>query len=190
MKTEITTRHFELSDSLKERAEERLGRLQRYFDRILDARIVLSFDKNRYSAEAAITANGTPLISHAVGDSDKTALEQVLDKLETQVRRHKDRLTRQKRRAGTGEAMAEAEAPEEPPTPAEEAEASLADEYDGLVSEDPGEFSVEMSVAEAAAQLRASRREALGFTNSLTSRPTLVFKRRDGNVGVVDIHLE
>jgi putative sigma-54 modulation protein len=190
MKTTITTRHFDLSDSLKERTEERLLKLHRFYDRLRDARVVVSLEKNRYNAEAALTANGTPLSSHAVGESDKAALEQVLDKLEVQVRRHKDRMIRgARRRPGTGEAMAGLV-----PEPEEDGEAEGADgQFDdddmkGLVSEDPGDFAVPMSVAEAQAQLRVSRRESLGFTNSLNQRRTLVFKRRDGNVGVVDVH--
>jgi putative sigma-54 modulation protein len=191
MNTEITTRHFELSESLRQRVEDRLSKLQRYFDRIMGARVVVSFERNRYHAEASITANGTPLVSHAVADSDKGAFEQVIDKLEVQLRRHKDRLTRQKRRRG-GEVLPIGPEPEAMETPADE-EAALgfdASDFDGLVSDDAGEFDVEMTAAEAAAQLRVSRREVLGFTNSATQRPTIVFKRRDGHVGVVDIHLE
>jgi putative sigma-54 modulation protein len=191
MKPEITTRHFELSDSLKQRAEERVGKLQRYFDRILEARIVVSFEKNRYNAEATLVANGTPLISHAVGESEKVALEHVLDKIEVQVRRHKDRLTRVKRRTAPAGGPPVETAEEPAAEEGEEAAAGFDEsDYDGLVSEDVGDFAVTMSVAMAAAQLRASRREALGFTNEMTGRPTVVFKRRDGNVGVLDIHLD
>lgn len=192
MKTEITTRHFSMNDNLKQRAEDRLNKLHRYFDRIMDARVVISLEKNRFNAEATLTANGTPITSHVVAESDKMALEQVLDKLEVQVRRHKDRMTtRARRRTGTGEAMAAAAEAEM--TKAEEEEdgdqLSGFDEtdLDGLVTDDPGDFEVAMSVAEAAAQLRVSRRETLGFLNTATSRRNLVFKRRDGNVGVVDI---
>ena len=192
MKTEITTRHFELSDDLKERTEERLNKLHRFFDRILDARVVVSLERNRYNAEATLTANGTPLTSHAVSESEKTALEQVLDKLEVQVRRHKDRRTRRKRPSGTGEALA-AVAETEIMSSSEnlDTDSELGFEesdLDGLISEDAGEFEVIMSVAEAAAELKVSRRETLGFTNPITSRKTLVYKRRDGNIGVVDIH--
>lgn len=188
MKTEITSRHFDMSQDLKGRVEERLERLQRYFDRILDARVVVSLEKNRYNAEATIFANGTPLVSHALGESDKVALEQVLDKLEVQVRRYKDRLTRGKRRARQEVRMAA-------PAPVDSMEAAVAEgmfdenDLDGLISEDAGEFDVTMPVAEAAAQLRVSKREVLGFTNPVTNRPTVIYKRRDGNVGVVDIHL-
>jgi len=186
MKTEVTTRHFDISESLKKRTEERLNKLHRFFDRILDARVVVSFEKNRYDAEATLIANGTPITSHAVGETDKVALEQVLDKLEVQIRRHKDRLTRQKRRGVPPERKGG------PPAAEDEAEVEVGGfdemDLDGLVSEDAGDWSVSMSVAEAAAQLRVSSRETLGFTNPETARPALVFKRRDGNVGVVDIN--
>jgi len=184
MKPTITTRHFELNETLRQRTEERLTKMQRFFDRILDARVVVSLEKNRYNAEATVTANGTPLTSHVVAESDKIALEQVLDKLEVQVRRHKDRLTKAKRRPGTADLHYES--PE--PADSETAEGLEDSEFDGIVSEDPGDFSVVLSVADAAAEIRVSPRESLGFTNALSRRRTLVFKRRDGSVGVVDVH--
>jgi putative sigma-54 modulation protein len=181
MKPTITTRHFELSDSLRERTEERLIKLQRIFDRILDARVVVSLEKNRYTAEAIVTANGTPLTSHVTADSEKTALEQALDKLETQLRRHKDRLTKGKRRTGP-EAGALIEVVESDVTEDED--------LDGIVGEDLGPFEERLTIAEAAAELRVSPREAFGFVNADNHRRMLVFKRRDGQVGVVDVHLD
>jgi putative sigma-54 modulation protein len=186
MKTTVTTRHFDLSESLKERADERLHRLSRFFDRILDARLVVSFEKNRYNAEASVTLNGTPIASHAVADSDRAALEQVLDKLEAQIRRHKDRLTKNRRRQG-GDA-------EPPAGPAfvdeggeEESEADER-EWDGLVNEAAADFHDVLPVTEAAVVLKASSRESLAFTNSGDGRRMIVFKRRDGRVGVLDVH--
>jgi putative sigma-54 modulation protein len=180
MKPTITTRHFELSDSLRERTEERLIKLQRIFDRILDARVVVSLEKNRYTAEAIVTANGTPLTSHVTADSEKTALEQALDKLETQLRRHKDRLITGKRRAGPE--TTDLVEPEEPEIEEED--------LDGIVGEEAGLFEERLTIPEAAAELRVSPREAFGFVNADTHRRMLVFKRRDGQVGVVDVHLD
>jgi len=185
MKPTITTRHFELNESLRQRTEERLTKLQRFFDRILDARVVVTLEKNRYSAEATVTANGTPLSSHAVAESDKVALEQALDKLEGQVRRHKDRLIKGKRRPGGSDLHIETP----PESETDLAEAPEEADLDGIVGEDAGDFVLVMSVVDAAAELRTSSREALGFTNALNQRRTLVFKRRDGSVGVVDVHL-
>jgi putative sigma-54 modulation protein len=196
MKTEITTRHFELDRILKERTEDRLNKLHKFFERISDARVVVSLEKNRYNAEASLTANGAHLSSHAVAESDKVALEQVLDKLEAQVRRRKDRMkSLHRRRTSTAQALTGSTERAAEDTESKDAGSGSASsvgfdesDLDGLVGEDAGDVTVSMSVAEAAAQLRASRREVLGFTDDRTSRRTLVFKRRDGNVGVVDIH--
>ena len=181
MKPTITTRHFELSDSLRERTEERLIKLQRIFDRILDARVVVSLEKNRYTAEVIVTANGTPLTSHVTAESDKIALEQAIDKLEMQLRRHKDRLTKGKRRTVPG--TADLSGPEESDLVEEE-------DLDGIVGEEAGPFEERLTIAEAAAELRVSPREAFGFVNADTQRRMVVFKRRDGQVGVVDVHLD
>ena len=184
MNTGITTRHCELSESLKQRTEERLHKLQRYFDRILDARVVVSLEKNRYTAEATLTANGTPLTSHVVADSDRAALEQVMDKLEVQIRKHKDRLTR-RRRSQKEDLAGPAPGDEE----GEESRIMAFDDEDlgSVVRPDPGDFSVNMPLAEAIAQLRVSRREVLGFTNRETRQPCVVFKHRDGSFVVVDV---
>jgi putative sigma-54 modulation protein len=181
MKPTITTRHFELSDSLRERTEERLFKLQRIFDRILEARVVVTLEKNHYTAEAVVTANGTPLTSHVTAADEKTALEHVLDKLEMQLRRHKDRLIKEKRRPGGGTTDL---------IEIEEGEAIEDVDLDGIVGEEVGPFEESLTVAEAAAELRVSPREAFGFVNAATHRRMLVFKRRDGQVGVVDVHLD
>jgi ribosomal subunit interface protein len=100
MNPEVTARHFQLAEGLKQRTEERLAKLQRFFDPILEARVVVTFERNRYDAEAIVVANGTRLTGNAVADSDRAALDLVLDKLEMQVRRHKDRLVRGRRKGG------------------------------------------------------------------------------------------
>jgi len=188
MKTEFTTRHFDISDSLKERTESRLVKLQRYFDRILDARVVVSFERNRYTAEASLTANGTPLTSHAVADTDKAALEQVLDKLEAQVRKHKDRLTRQRRKSASGGADAQEPRTEEPAE--EEAPAFDDSDLENVVGEEVGDFKAAMTVADAVVEIRHGRREALAFRNESTGRIAILFKRRDGRLGLVDVRLD
>jgi putative sigma-54 modulation protein len=189
MNPEVTARHFQLAENLKQRTEERLAKLQRFFDPILEARVVVTFERNRYDAEAIVVANGTRLTGNAVADSDRAALDLVLDKLEMQVRRHKDRLVRGRRKGGEPR---EREAVEAPAESDDEDLSAAFEESDthGLIREEPGDWSVVMDVPEAVAQLRVSRREALGFTNRGTGRPALAFKRRDGLIGVVDVRLD
>jgi len=194
MNVEITTRNFDLPDDMKERAESRMEKLLRFDERVAGARIVVSQEKNRFHAEALVSAGGFRMVSHAVEDSEGVALNAVLDRLEAQVKRHRDRTVKRAKKATALDGAAP------PPGPAPEAETPYEQEdyepfgddsdYEGLVSEDPGVFSLSMSVGEAVATLKASQREVLGFTNPVTDRPMLVFKRRDGNVGIVDIEDE
>jgi putative sigma-54 modulation protein len=188
MHVEITTRHCDIPDHLKERVESRMTKLLRFDDRIKDARVVISLEKNRYSAEATLQANGARLVSHSLDDSDKTAVEIVLDRLEAQLRRHRDRVVRGRKKATAMGEAAGAALPGRAPAEDETVEAFGDDaDYEGLVSEDPGDIEVEMDLAEAVAMLKASRRDVLGFTNRDTARPVVLYKRRDGNIGVVDI---
>jgi len=190
MRVEITTRHCSVEDHIKDRVEARLEKMLRFDDRITDARVVINLEKSRFNVEATVQANGAHLVSHAVDGNDKAALEQVLDRLEVQIRKHRDRVVKSRKRGGgTADAVAAGV------TPGAEEEVGEFDDafgedsdYEGLISEDGGDMSVSMSLGEAVAQLKVSRREVLGFTNRETQRTTLVFKRRDGNVGVVDVH--
>jgi putative sigma-54 modulation protein len=186
MNVEITARHCTLPEELKERAESRMRKMLRFDERIQDARLVVSLEKSRFNVDALVLASGHQIMSHAEEETDRGAIEQVLDRLEAQVRRHRDRVVKRKK---GGPALGEM-APAGPVAPAaEEAPAVFGDDgdLDGLVSEDPGELDVAMPLAEALAMLRASRRDVLGFTNPDTSRITFLFKRRDGQIGVVDV---
>lgn len=194
MQVEITARHCELPQPLKKRVETRMEKLLRFDDRIMDARLVVSLERNRYNAEAIVLANGLRLVSHAEEDTDRSAVESVLDRMEKQVRRNRARMTKRPKKATAMGQMAggvdgntPVAAPEEPQ---EEYEAfGDASDYDGIVSEDPGDVSVQMEMAEAVAMLRASRRDSLGFTNAATGHPSIIYKRRDGNIGIVDLNV-
>jgi|GEM_PF-1167718 len=187
MNVEITTRHCDIPNHLKDRVESRMAKMLRFDDRIMDARVVVSLEKNRYNAEATVVTSGSPLVSRAEDSTDQVALETVLDRMEAQVRKHRDRIRAKRKRTG-GIETAEMAAP----APAADRDEEYADafgedsDYDGLVTEDAGDFDVKMALAEAVAQLKASRREVLGFTNGATGARMLIFKRRDGNVGVVE----
>jgi len=190
MNVEITTRNCNLEDGTKERVEARMEKLRRFNDRVSDARVVVSQQGDRYSAEAIVLANGLRIVSHAEEDTDKLALAVVLDRIEGQVKRHRDRMVKRHRKAtAMGEAMIAPTPPPGRPAVQEEGYEAFGDEadFEGLVSEDPGDVTVGMQLAEAVAVLRASRREVLAFTNPDTGNATMVFKRRDGNVGIVEM---
>lgn len=82
----ITSRH-------KAHAEEKVQKLERYFDRIVKIEVVLGHGPKDAEAELIISvAGGKPLVCHARGMDPFAAVDVVLDKAEVQLTRHKERL--------------------------------------------------------------------------------------------------
>lgn len=121
MKVSITHRHMPMTDLMRQYAEERAERLEKYYDRVLKLEVILSHEKERHIAEMiATTVHGEKLVGHAVQDDMCAALDLATDKLERQIVKTKEKVrgARAKRarsqRKGVGEA-AEVEASEEVP---------------------------------------------------------------------------
>lgn len=121
MKVSITHRHMPMTDLMRQYAEERATRLEKYFDRVLKLEVILGHEKERHIAELiATTHHGEKLVAHAVKDDMCAALDIATDKLERQIVKMKEkvrgaRAKRARGRAKGGVATAEVEAAEEAP---------------------------------------------------------------------------
>src|SRR5262245_9013400 len=92
MKIDMTGRHVEITPALREFVEEKLGKLERLLDTPLEAHVVLSINKHRQVAEIQIKTR-TAVLSGAEETADVYAsVGEVVDKLERQALRHKERL--------------------------------------------------------------------------------------------------
>lgn len=95
MQITITGQHLDLTDSIKNYADEKIGRLGRYFDHVSDAQVVLKhLPHEKLSNVVDITVNAPGHVFHAeVHDADMyTAVDLVIDKLEAQVHSYKEKL--------------------------------------------------------------------------------------------------
>jgi len=110
MKLQITTRHFDMTPELRTYAEERVRRIKRYFDHIIDVNVILLTEKHRQVAEVTLHTNGTDLVGTAESSDMRTSMDQAVARLEAQLKRHKGRITDRKGRTSLGAALgAEAE---------------------------------------------------------------------------------
>jgi len=96
MQVKVTARHFDLSDTLSEYATNETKRLEKYFDHIIDAQLTMTIEKNRQIAELSVKVYGTVLTSKAKTYDMYLSIEQVVSKMETQIKRYKDRLRNRK----------------------------------------------------------------------------------------------
>lgn len=85
--------HVEVTPALRSYVEDKLGRIRRHFDQVIEADVLLSVeDKLRQRAEITLRLSGNSLFAESVNDDMYAAIDLLMDKLDRQVLRHKDRL--------------------------------------------------------------------------------------------------
>ncbi len=88
MKVIYTGRHVEVSDALRQSAQEGLDKMQAYLDDIIDVHVIFSVEKHRHQAEITLKTRDGEFIASAESPDMYQSLAQALDKLETQAHKH------------------------------------------------------------------------------------------------------
>jgi putative sigma-54 modulation protein len=176
MKITTTSRHYDLTPALKEHAEAKIRHLTTYFDNIVNAHIIFSMEKYRHAFEATLHANGKDFTGRAESEDMYASVDKVAEKLERQIRKHKGKRSK-KKSPKLGELEVELPTVSEP-------EENQAQE-DEIVPIDPIEFP-RMSLSEALAKLKENGNGFTIFSNPTTSRINVLFKRKDGTIGLIE----
>ena len=92
MQLTVTFRHMEPSEKLKEYSHDKLARLEKYLDAVIDAEVVLTVEKFRHRAEVLIVSDGLKVKAEEETEDMYAALDMVVDKLEKQIKRHREKL--------------------------------------------------------------------------------------------------
>ena len=89
MQITVSGHQVEITEPLREYTSEKIGRLQKHFDGVISAKVVLHVQKNLHKAEATIHAPGTTLHANAEGSDMYAAIDALVAKLDRQMRRHR-----------------------------------------------------------------------------------------------------
>ncbi|MGH8183352.1 MAG: ribosome hibernation-promoting factor, HPF/YfiA family [Rhodanobacteraceae bacterium] len=95
MQTQVSGHQIEVTPALRDYVDARRERLVRRFDNLTSLNVVLEVEKNRLAnrAEGTLAAAGAVLHADAVEQDMYAAIDALFDKLDAQVRRHKDKKT-------------------------------------------------------------------------------------------------
>ena len=93
MNLSITGHHVDITDALRNYATEKMDRISRHFDNVTNIHVILSVEKVRQKAEATVKLNGAQLFADAVEDDMYAAIDGLIDKLDRQIKKHKEKLT-------------------------------------------------------------------------------------------------
>jgi putative sigma-54 modulation protein len=91
MQINLTGHHVDITEAMRNYVESRFERLERHFDDVLDAHVVLAVEKLRHSAEATIQVNGGNIHAEATEEDMYAAIDALSDKLDRQILKHKEK---------------------------------------------------------------------------------------------------
>lgn len=182
MQYSVTFRHMEPSDTLKEYSHDKLLRLEKYLDAVIDAEVVMTVEKFRHKAEVIISSDGLKIKAEEETEDMYSAIDMVVDKLEKQIKRHREKLKDHK--GGSAKRahreLAESELAGDDDLAADDADAPLIDRA-VTVAPTP------MTVEEAAAQLAASTVPHVIFDNTETGLLSILRQMPNGQLELVSI---
>ena len=93
MRVQLTARHCEVPDAIKERAEDLVARLNRYDPRLASADVVFEVEKHLHRAEAVLSIAGDEnVVASGEGASFKVALDQLVERLAKVLRRRRSQV--------------------------------------------------------------------------------------------------
>ncbi len=93
MQLTISGHHVDLTDSMKNYINEKMQRIVRHFDHLSSIDVVLHVEKIHHKAEATINAKGVTMHAQADSENMYASIDELTDKLDSQVRKHKEKIT-------------------------------------------------------------------------------------------------
>lgn len=167
----VNARHFDLTPALKSYAEEKIQKFDRYLSNITEAVVTLSIEKKyRHRTEVLLKANGVKIQAASVTAEIYSSIDEVIEKLEKQVKKHKEKLVSHRKGDGKNTERASQKIPLET----------------GRIIKNKRYDMKPMDPDEAVTQMEMLKRDFFVFTNELSGDINVVYRRADGNFGLIE----
>ncbi len=177
MRFTITGRNIEVTEGLRSAVENKLGKLEKYFDKDVDINVTLSVDKDRQKIEVTIPVKGNIIRSEQTSSDMYVSIDLVEEVIERQLKKYKNKIIQSKQAAGTAFTQNYIDNEYE-----EEAEVKIVrSKRFGIKPMDPEEACIQM--------------ELLGhnffvFSNAETGEVNVVYKRKGNTYGLIEPELD
>jgi putative sigma-54 modulation protein len=179
MRLQVKGRNLEISEQIRTYAEEKLGKLDRLVSDPTRVELELAIEKNpsipdNHVAEATVWTKGPVLRARETSADMKASIDQLVAKLERQVKRYREKRRVAPRRHARGGGVLT----EPPPLEAPDDDTTIVKMK---------QFSVNpMSPEEAILQLELIGHDFFVFRNAETEIINVVYRRRDGDYGLIE----
>lgn len=173
MKTIVSGRNMSVTDALRDTIRSKLGKLDRFFHKELEAQVTLSVEKNRHIIEVTIPFNGSILRAEEATEDMYRSIDGVVDKLIRQLGKQKNKLENRINRYETIRF-----------------ENIKVDEEDSMEEARivrTKRFLIKpMDPEEAVLQMELLGHNFFVFVDAETDDVNVVYRRRDGDYGLIE----
>lgn len=173
MKTRLVGKNLEVTEALKGVVEKKISKLDKYFDEKISSTITLSVEKNLQKIEVLIPFNNVVLRAEEKDIDMYTAIDLVIDKLEGQIRKQKTKLQRRQHDSSL--------------------RFNNIKDYENYNEDNEPKivktkrFAIKpMNEEEAVLQMELLGHDFFVFRNGDTEEVNVVYKRKDGNYGLIE----
>ncbi|HNQ04121.1 MAG TPA: ribosome-associated translation inhibitor RaiA [Thiobacillaceae bacterium] len=100
MNLTITGHHLDVTPAIRAYVEEKVGRIARHFDQVIDVSVMLAVEKLKHKADVNVRVRGKDIYVEAIEEDMYAAIDALADKLDRQVIKHKEKTTDARRESG------------------------------------------------------------------------------------------
>ena len=176
MELNITARHLKLTPAIADYAQKKLEKAKRFFGQLIWAQVIVDVEKNRHMAEFVVHASGHTFTAKEESTDLYAAIDLASDKIDEQLRRHKER--RRPHRTERGLKSRRAPWADLPP--------DLPPAADSRISSMRVLRLTSLSLPEAIQTMEQSDSAHWIFLNKDNDRVTVVYRKPDKTFGVVE----
>ncbi|MBN1829118.1 MAG: ribosome-associated translation inhibitor RaiA [Deltaproteobacteria bacterium] len=176
MQVTFTFRNVEAGDWLKDYVNKKLAKLERYIDKPMEIQVILAVEKFRNVAEIKLLAKGVNLTGKDEAKELTLAVDKVIDKIERQVKKHKEKV-RSHKDAITRE---------------ESVEPLASGDADSIEGGQPRLVEIRkvvlnpMSVDDAVMEIEESKSRFVIYRDISSENVSVIYRRDDGNYGMIE----
>ncbi|NLU51021.1 MAG: ribosome-associated translation inhibitor RaiA [Syntrophomonadaceae bacterium] len=180
MRIEVRGKNIELTGALRDYVGKRLSKLERFIDDAREAQVTLSVEGESHRVEVTIPLNGIILRGEETTDDMYSSIDLVIDKLEKQIDKYKTKIYRRYRGVGLKKGAVD-------PTVLKE-EKEKEEPVKVLRTK---RFALKpMDVEEAVMQMNLLGHSFFVFFNADSNEVNVVYRRKDGNYGLIEPEFE
>ncbi len=176
-------RNTEITDAFRRHADPRIEGLSQYFERIADVRIAVSQQRHLMTVEITVNADGTLIRAEDCSHDALSSFDKALARVERQIRKYKGKLHSRGRQTRPGSV----DNPETEPAGTGAEEAATPQQLDEVrIVRTKSHVLKPMSPEEAVLQMEMLEHDFFVFFDAQTEQVGVVYRRRDGDYGLIE----